>query len=207
MKRRAGLVVFPLAPEFALPDRLSAAARGLHLEPGQAVFRAGDAASAVYRVLAGEVHMLRRAPDGAEIVLQRARAGDFFAEASLFATHYHCDAVSVGASRCLCLPAESVRQCLGQDPEFALAWIASLSRSLRLQRAAQERLALKSTRARIVHYLVDRGDNGRVTLDQPLLRWATELGVSHEALYRTLAAMEKDGLLAREGATLALLEL
>jgi CRP-like cAMP-binding protein len=111
----------------------------------------------------------------------------------------------VQASRCLRLPADATRQALANDPGFALEWITSLSRNLRRQRAALERLALKGTRARVVHYLVDCGESGCVTLDQPLIRWAEELGVSHEALYRTLAAMEKDGVLARDGNTLRLL--
>ena len=119
----------------------------------------------------------------------------------------HCDALSVRPSACLLLPADALRQTLQQqDPALALEWIAALSGNLRRQRSALERIALKGTRARIVHYLVDRGDKGRFALDQPLIEWARELGVSHEALYRTLAAMEKKGSLARDGATLQLLK-
>jgi hypothetical protein len=45
-----------------------------------------------------------------------------------------------------------------------------------------------------------------VELDQPILRWAVELGASHEALYRTLAEMEREGVLQRQGQTLTLLQ-
>jgi DeoR/GlpR family transcriptional regulator of sugar metabolism len=41
-------------------------------------------------------------------------------------------------------------------------------------------------------------------LDQPVIRWATELGASHEALYRTLTEMEREGILQRHGQTLTL---
>jgi len=187
------------------PNPLAQLSQTLHYERNQAVFRTGEPADAVYRVISGEVHLLRHAPNGAAIVIHRARKGDFFAEASLFSKRYHCDAICVQASRCLRLPADATRQALANDPGFALEWITSLSRNLRRQRAAQERLALKGTRARVVHYLVDCGESGCVTLDQPLIRWAEELGVSHEALYRTLAAMEKEGVLARDGTTLRLL--
>ncbi len=44
-----------------------------------------------------------------------------------------------------------------------------------------------------------------MTLDQPVIRWATELGVTHEALYRTLADMAREGVLRREGQTLILI--
>jgi len=188
-----------------IPDPLAHISQALRYEKDQAVFRMGDPAEAVYRVMSGEVHLLRHAPDGTAIVIHRARSGDFFAEASLFSQRYHCDAICVQACRCLRLPADALRQAVASDPSFAMEWITALSRNLRRQRAAQERLALKGTRARVVHYLVDCGESGRVTLGQPLIRWAQELGVSHEALYRTLAAMEKEGVLERDGTTLRLL--
>lgn len=188
-----------------MPRDLLQASRTVAFADGRTIFRANDPASAVYRVLIGEVHLQRYAPNGAVIVLQRARIGDFFAEASLFGKHYHCDAVCVQDCRCLRLPAGALRKALNTDAAFTLEWIAAVARALRRQRAAQERLALKTTRARVVHYLVDRGEDGRITLDQPLIAWARELGVSHEALYRTLAGMEKEGVLSRNGARLMLL--
>lgn len=175
-------------------------------EKNELVFKADSPAAAVFRVQEGEVHLVRHAPDGGAVVIHRARPGDFFAEASLFSRRYHCDAVSVQPSTCLRLPADALRQALQQDPALALEWIAALSGNLRRQRSALECMALKGTRARIVHYLVDRGDQGRLTLDQPLIEWSRELEVSHEALYRTLAAMEKEGSLARDGVTLQLLK-
>lgn len=188
-----------------LPDLLRRLAREAALEKGRFLFYSGEPAAAVYRVLAGEVHLLRHGPDGGAVVVQRARPGDFLAEASLFSDRYHCDALCVRPSRCLRLPADTLAQALAAQPGFALEWVALLSRHLRLQRAAQERLALRSTRARIVHYLVERGEDGRVTLEQPLTHWAQELGVSREALYRTLAKMEREGMLRREARTLALI--
>ena len=170
----------------------------------QRIFRMGDKVDAVYLVLEGEVCLTRFSPGGAEIALHRAREGGFFAEASLFGARYHCDAICTRSGRCLQLPAEALRHCLANDPGFAMEWIATLSRSLRRQRAAQERLGLKSLRMRVIHYLVDRGVEGRVELDQPILRWAVELGASHEALYRTLAEMEREGVLQRQGQTLTL---
>jgi CRP-like cAMP-binding protein len=189
-----------------LPDTLRLVARPMNMSKGQYIFRFGDEVNAVYRVLDGEVCLTRFSPEGAEIVLHRARDGDFFAEASLFGTHYHCDAICTRPGRCLRLPVAALRDCLSNNPDFAMEWIATLSRNLRRQRAAQERLGLKSLRMRVIHYLVDRGKDGRVELDQPIIRWATELGASHEALYRTLAEMEREGVLQRQGQTLILLQ-
>ena len=188
------------------PETLKLAACRVDISKGQRIFHLGDEVNAVYRVLEGEVRLTRFSPEGAEIVLHRAREGDFFAEASLFGTHYHCDAICTRSGCCLRLPAETLRHCLANDHSFAVEWIATLSRNLRRQRAAQERLGLKSLRMRVIHYLVDRGKEGRVELDQPIIRWATELGASHEALYRTLAEMEREGILQRQEQTLILMQ-
>lgn len=188
------------------PETLRLAARPLAMGKGQRIFSFGDAVANVYRVLDGEVCLTRFSPDGAEIVLSRAREGEFFAEASLFGAHYHCNAICTRAGNCLSLPVEVLRHCLSNYPDFAMGWIATLSGNLRRQRAAQERLSLKSLRMRVIHYLVDRGKEGRVELDQPVIRWAVELGASHEALYRTLAEMEREGVLQRQGQTLILMQ-
>lgn len=187
------------------PDILRLAARHVGMSKEQCIFRLGDEVDAVYRVLEGEVCLTRFSPEGGKIVLHRAREGDFFAEASLFGPRYHCDAICTRPGRCLRLPAEALRHCLSNDPGFAMEWVATLSRNLRRQRAAQERLGLKNMRMRVIHYIIDRGSDGCVELDQPIIRWAAELGVSHEALYRTLSEMERDGVLQRQGHTLCLL--
>ena len=187
------------------PETLRLAASRIDINKGQRIFHLGDEVDAVYRVLEGEVCLTRFSPEGTEIVLHRAREGDFFAEASLFGTQYHCDAICTRSGCCLRLPAEALRHCLANDPGFAMEWVATLSRNLRRQRAAQERLGLKSLRMRVIHYMVDRGKEGRIELDQTIIRWATELGASHEALYRTLAEMEREGILQRQGQTLILL--
>lgn len=188
------------------PDQLRLAARPMDISKGQRIFRFGDEANAVYHILEGEVCLTRFSPEGGEIVLYRAREGDFLAEASLFGTHYHCDAICTRSGRCRQLPVTALRDCLSNNPDFAMEWIATLSRNLRRQRAAQERLGLKSLRMRVIHYLVDRGKEGRVELDQPIIRWAAELGASHEALYRTLAEMEREGVLQRQGQILILVQ-
>lgn len=188
------------------PDALRRAARTMLMEKQQSIYHHGDQASAVYRVLEGEVRLTRFSPQGAEIVLYRAREGDFFAEASISNNVYHCDAICTRSGSCLRLPVAALRHCLIDDPDFSMSWIATLSHNLRLQRSGQERLNLKSLRMRIIHYLLDRGKEGRLDLDQPLIRWAGELGSSHEALYRTLAKMEREGVLQRQGQTLTLLQ-
>ncbi len=143
-------------------------------------------------VLDGEVRLVRRSRNGAEIVLQRAYAG-FVGEASLDSSRYHCDAVAATASRLLALPIDPFREALRKDEKFRAFWMTRLAREVRSLRAQSERLSLRSAADRIKHYIEAEGSNGRVELRQTRKAWAAELGLTHEALYRTLANLQQTG--------------
>jgi CRP-like cAMP-binding protein len=66
-------------------------------------------------------------------------------------------------------------------------------------------MALKSVRERLVHWLLIEGEGGRCALRTTRKELAAELGVTHEALYRTIAALVRAGELADEGGALRLL--
>jgi CRP-like cAMP-binding protein len=170
------------------------------------VFRKGDSVKAVFLVLDGEVRLSRFAKDGSEIALHRAGRGEFFAEAALNAPRYHCNAIASQPSTLLAFPAGKVRELLAKDPEFAHQWVALLARQLHAARARLERLALKSAAERVLHYLHTEGKGPRceVTLAGSVKDLAKELGLTHESLYRTLARLEQDGIVARSDHRLGL---
>ena len=69
------------------------------LAPGELLFQQGDRASAIYKVESGRLRLIRRTVDDHLVILHTARRGEFFAEASLFAEVYHCDAVAAAQSQ------------------------------------------------------------------------------------------------------------
>jgi CRP/FNR family transcriptional regulator, dissimilatory nitrate respiration regulator len=69
-----------------------------------------------------------------------------------------------------------------------------------LKPLVRELMSLKTARARIIHYIETEGANGTVALSHSKKEWAAELGLTHEALYRTLASMERSGEISTEGA-------
>jgi len=73
-----------------------------------------------------------------------------------------------------------------------------LNRELKRLRAQCERLSIKGVRNRLLHLIESEGLCGRLALGAGLKSVALELGVTHEALYRTVAEMEKQGVLWRE---------
>lgn len=186
-----------------IPDALRNSARLRPFARGETLYRQGERPRFMLYVLAGEVRLLRRTPGGNEMILQRA-SGGFIAEASLDAQRYHCDVVAADDGRLLTFPCTAFQTALENDPAFNRAWIQLLAGEVRRQRARSERLSLHSAAERILHYLETEGIDGVVTLNQSRKAWAAELGLSHEALYRTLRQLRDSDSIAIDGQRIAL---
>jgi CRP/FNR family transcriptional regulator, dissimilatory nitrate respiration regulator len=190
-----------------LPESLCAVATRAQYKAGQTIFRRGGSVQSVYFVEIGAVRLLRFGRSGEEVILHRAAAGEFFAEASLDSARYHCDAVASEPSALLKVPAAALRRLIESDPHFAREWMALLASRLRAVRLRVECLSLKSAAERIRHLLISegRGPNCEFTVEGTLKDLARSLGLTHESLYRSLATMERDGVVERDGPTLRLL--
>ncbi|MBI2308017.1 MAG: Crp/Fnr family transcriptional regulator [Rhodocyclales bacterium] len=191
-------------PDF-LPPALCALAREQSLTRGETLFRRGQRPTRVFFVAAGEIHLLRHGVHGQAVIFQRSAAGSFLAEPSIDSPGYHCDAVAVAASRLRVFPLADFRSALDADPAFARRWRLFLAREIRRLRGRAERLAMRSVRERIVHYIECEGEDGMLSWSGELKALAAELGVTHEALYRALARLAADGLLERAPGCLRLI--
>ena len=140
------------------------------------------------------------------MILHTARRGEFFAEASLFAETYHCDAVAVAPSRIRVYPKAKVMEALRTDPLLATAFMARLAHQLQELRARMELRSIRSARERVLQYLRLRADlDGRsIAIEGQLQDIAAEIGITREALNRTLATLEAEGFITREGSAIAL---
>jgi CRP-like cAMP-binding protein len=176
------------------------------LAPGEILFRQGDRAAAIYKIESGRLRLVRRTVDDHLVILHTACRGEFFAEASLFAATYHCDAVAAEPSRIRVYPKAKVMEALRTDPVLAPAFMARLAHQLQELRARMELRSVRSARERILQYLRLRADldRRRIAIEGQLQDIAAEIGITREALYRTLAALEAEGSIAREGSAIAL---
>lgn len=188
------------------PSALDAMATRRSTDAGTVLFRAGDPARQVFGVVRGRVTLSRVGPAGEDIVIHTAQAGELFAEASLHSERYHCTALSTLPSEITAVDAEALRARLQADPAFAMQWLGLLAIQLRRTRARVERLCLRSAADRVRHLLLTEGlgPDHAYTPRGSLKELAAELGLTHEALYRTLAALTRSGGLQRDGGTLRL---
>ncbi len=193
----------PVELQRLLPAELLSVCEAQHQGRGARLFVAGRQPEYMYYVIQGEVVLERTGRQGETVILQRTRQG-FIGEASLQSERYHCDASALVPSDTVRLPVRQLRAAIESDPLFASRWIGMLNREVRRLRLQCERLSLHRVQDRLVHLLETEGREGRLTLDAGLKSIAAELGVSHEALYRCVAGMEKQGLLRRDAGSLCL---
>jgi CRP-like cAMP-binding protein len=167
------------------------------------LFMAGKAPEWMFYVVAGEVTLVRLGLQGYPVVLQRTNVG-FVSEASLKVVRYHCNALAVTDTSVIKVPVKEMVKALSEDPELASRWIAMLNREVMRLRLHCERLSMKSVRDRIFHLIQTEGTDGNYSVPSGLKNLAGELGVTHEALYRTMADLQKSGLISRSGDNLVL---
>lgn len=183
-----------------LSSTVRAAASERRLAAGQTLFRAGSRSSGFFEVIGGTVRLIRVDRNGREAVLQTASAGDTLAEASLFSPAYHCDAIAATDAVVRLFPKAVMLAELQRDPKLARAFAAMLARQVMTLRTRLETRNIHSARERVRHYLaVNAGaDRRTVVVSGTLKQLAADLGLTHEALYRTLARMEADGEITRK---------
>lgn len=189
-----------------LTPSLQAAAIERRLQPGQTLFNAGSRTAGLYKVESGTVRLVRTDLNAREAVLQVASSGDTLAEASLFSSKYHCDAVATTEAVVRLYPKALLLAELQRDPKIAQAFAAMLACQIMTLRSRLERCNIRSAHDRIRHYLtINVGADGQtVPLSGTLKDLAADLGLTHEALYRALARMEADGEIERTGSTIRL---
>lgn len=176
------------------------------LARNELLFRQGDKVTAIYFIEAGRLRLERRTVDGRLLFLGTTPAGEFFVEAALFSEVFHCDAVAAEPSRVRVYPKAMVLNALRTDPESAMSFLADVAHQVIELRQRLELMKVRSAKDRLMLYLdANVGPDGRtVRLRGQLQDIASDLGLTREALYRTLAGLERTGAIERAGGRILL---
>jgi CRP-like cAMP-binding protein len=190
-------IVLPEALRNLLPAGLQPLCTASPCTQGGRLFRQGRKTTHMLFVAEGEVVLQRLGIQGEILVHQRTRHG-FIGEASLQSMRYHCDAVVLQSGVVIAIPVEPFKKALDSDSAFASRWIAMLNAEIRRLRAQSERLSMKGVKKRLLHLIETEGQQGRLPMGAGLKSLASELAVTHEALYRAVADLENRGVLQRQ---------
>jgi CRP-like cAMP-binding protein len=189
------------------PKSLRARLRRRDLAAGATLFRQGDPAMAVYVIERGRIALVRHTSEGRRVTLFTAGPGESFAEAALFSEIYHCDAVAQIASRVTVVPTAELHALLRQRWQAAEQLMARLAHQVQALRTRLELRSIRGARERVWQALIlAAGPHGRtVKLESPLKTMASEIGLTQEAFYRAMAALESSGRTRRRGRRIDLL--
>lgn len=173
-------------------DRLPDGARlRITLAAGATVFRQGDQTKGPFACISGAVKVVRYSATGQALTLQLAGPGETFADASLFADTYHCDAVALCDTVLIGFDRMAVLRAVQTDPEFALAVTQRLAFQVQTQRTQTAILGLAAATDRVMAGLDAFGPADSVT------GFAARIGQSPEATSRALAKLVAQGRVAR----------
>ena len=160
-------------------------AKEFHFGFGQYLFHLGDRVRTIHFIKEGAVHLARNQMDGTSVILQRAGPGSILAEASLYSDKYHCDAAAAAPTLTRAFSKADLQSRLQKSMELGNAWARHLAMELQRTRMQAEILALKTVAERLDAWISwNDGDSPRKG------EWkivASQIGVSHEALYREIA--------------------
>ncbi len=169
------------------------------LKKGEVLFRRNQTVTAIHRVERGLLRLERRTFDGRLLVLRDAGVGELLAEAALFSQTYHCDASAAQPSVVSICARSRFLEAMSNDARLAMAFARLVARQLQSVRQRLELRNVRSAGDRIMLYLELYADPESSVLDVsgPLQDIAAELGLTREAFYRSLAALERRGLIKR----------
>lgn len=159
-------------------------AKPVEMDPGTYLFHAGDPVRFVHLIEKGCIHLQRTQMGGQVMCFQRACAGNILAEASIYATTYHCDAKVVEPARLKKLRVEHLMEKLEADRATSMAWAAHLARTVQTTRLLAEIRGLKTVEQRLDAWI---DHNGALPAKGHWQSVAQELAVTPEALYREIA--------------------
>lgn len=162
-------------------------ARMKTFEQGAVLFRREDRVRSMYLVRSGIVELERPLADGTALTLNVAKAGMALAEASLFATTYHCDAIARMNAEIAIMPRVTFLSALCKQPDAALSLIETYAKEVQAQRSRIEILRLRRVSDRLDVWLELHGEPST----GEWIRVADQIGVSPPALYRELARRRK----------------
>lgn len=171
----------------------SSAMNARNLRQGEVLFRQGDESRAIFYLGGGCVQLVRHTENGEDIVIHRALAGETFAEPSLFFEQYHCNAIVIEDAEFVSIDRNAILEAMGRGSAFAFALCARFASQVQTYRRRLEIQAIRSADERVFAAIADG------MLGREIKSFAAEIGLTHEATYRALAKLVKDGRILKTG--------
>ena len=173
----------------------------------QIIFQQGETADSIYFLIDGRV---RLASFTEERIINHyfVSAGESFAETALFSDTYFCTAIADMPSRLAIVDKETFHRAIAKMPDLANVYMNQLTARFQTVKTLLELRSIRSARERILQYLIRQVEpnNRTIVLRSSLKNLAIELGLSSEALSRTLSHLQTEGVISRKQRSITLNE-
>jgi CRP/FNR family transcriptional regulator, cyclic AMP receptor protein len=187
-------------------ERIAQLAVPRTFEPGQIVFREGDASDTCYIVRSGRARAVREHPDGRTITLATFGPGDIFGELAMFEDELRSATVeAVQLTSVVAVLGPDMRRLMVEHSQISMRLVVALGRRLR---ESNERLAKQSFQtvqsrvAVVLGELVAQATEAGAP-EREVLLTATQsdlaklAGSSRESASRFLAVLERAGVISQ----------
>jgi CRP/FNR family transcriptional regulator len=187
-------------------ERIAQVAVPREFEPGQAVFREGDASDTCYVVREGHARAIRTHGDGRTITLATFGPGDIFGELAMFEDERRSATVqAVERTSVVGVLGPDMRRLMGEHPQIATRLVIALGRRLREMNERLSRQSFQTVQSRVAVVLSQLVEEA-IAAGQPesdVLVTATQAdlaqlaGSSRESASRFLAVLERAGVISQ----------
>jgi CRP-like cAMP-binding protein len=175
-------------------------------EPGQAVFREGDASDTCYVVREGHARAVRSHGDGRTITLATFGPGDFFGELAMFEDERRSATVeAIEPTSLVGVLGPDMRRLMSEHAEIAVRLVIALGRRLRETNERLSRQSFQTVQSRVAVVLSELvaqeiaagGDGSDVLVRATQADLAQLAGSSRESASRFLAVLERAGVISQ----------
>ena len=187
-------------------ERIAEVAVPRAFEPGQAVFREGDASDTCYIVREGQARAIRTHSDGRTITLATFGPGDIFGELAMFEDELRSATVeAIEATSVVGVLGPDMRRLMNEHPSIAPRLVIALGRRLREMNERLSRQSFQTVQSRVAVVLSELVEqeiaagkgNADVLVTATQADLAQLAGSSRESASRFLAVLERAGVISQ----------
>jgi CRP/FNR family transcriptional regulator, cyclic AMP receptor protein len=189
-------------------ERIAELAVPRAFEPGQVVFREGDASDTCYVVRSGRARAVREHSGGRTITLATFGTGDIFGELALFEDERRSATVeAIEQCSVVAVLGPDMRRLMVEHPGISARLVIALGRRLRETNERLSRQSFQTVQSRVAVVLselvaqecaaAEEGDGADVTVTATQADLAQLAGSSRESASRFLAVLERAGVISQ----------
>jgi CRP/FNR family transcriptional regulator len=184
-------------------EKIAKVAVPRRFEPGEVVFREGDASDTCYIVRDGRARATHEHGDGRTITLATFGPGDIFGELAMFEDERRSATVeAIAPTSVVAVLGPDMRALMREHPEIATRLVIALGRRLREANERLSRQSFQTVQSRVATVLSELvaqtgSGSGEVLVTATQADLAQLAGSSRESASRFLAVLERAGVISQ----------